>query len=114
MVLGGLYGITGYLSDILSYSRILALALSSGVIAYSMNIIGMMVIGPWYGYILGIIVFIIGHVFNLAMGLLSAYVHDSRLQYIEFFGKFYEGGGYAFKPLELQYNYIYKIEDKDL
>ena len=112
--LGGLYGITGYLSDILSYSRILALALSSGVIAYSMNIIGMMVIGPWYGYILGIIVFIIGHVFNLAMGLLSAYVHDSRLQYIEFFGKFYEGGGYAFKPLELQYNYIYKIEDKDL
>ena len=112
--LGGLYGITGYLSDILSYSRILALALSSGVIAYSMNIIGMMVIGPWYGYILGIIVFIIGHVFNLAMGLLSAYVHDSRLQYIEFFGKFYDGGGYAFKPLQLQYNYIYKVEDKDL
>lgn len=110
--LGGLYGITSYLSDILSYSRILALALSSGVIAYSMNIIGSLVItGAWYTYIFGIIIFIIGHVFNLAMGLLSAYVHDSRLQYIEFFGKFYDGGGYAFTPLKLQYNHIYEIED---
>ena len=112
--LGGLYGITGYLSDILSYSRILALALSSGVIAYSMNIIGGLLIGPWYGYIFGIIVFIIGHIFNLAMGLLSAYVHDSRLQYIEFFGKFYDGGGYHFQPFKLQYQHIYKIEDKEL
>lgn len=112
--LGGLYGITGILSDILSYSRILALALSSGVIAFAMNTIGAMLIGPWYGYIFGIIVFIIGHVFNLAMGLLSAYVHDGRLQYIEFFGKFYEGGGYQFSPLALKYNYIYEITDNEL
>jgi len=109
--LGGLYGISGILSDILSYSRILALALSSGVIAFAMNIIGGLLLGPWYGYIFGIIVFIIGHIFNFAMGLLSAYVHDSRLQYIEFFGKFYDGGGYAFTPLKLQYNHIYEIED---
>ena len=109
--LGGLYGISGILSDILSYSRILALALSSGVIAFAMNIIGGLLLGPWYGYIFGVIVFIIGHIFNFAMGLLSAYVHDSRLQYIEFFGKFYDGGGYAFTPLKLQYNHIYEIED---
>ena len=109
--LGGLYGISGILSDILSYSRILALALSSGVIAFAMNIIGGLLLGPWYGYIFGVIVFIIGHIFNFAMGLLSAYVHDSRLQYIEFFGKFYDGGGYAITPLKLQYNHIYEIED---
>ncbi|MGI6782316.1 MAG: V-type ATP synthase subunit I [Acholeplasmataceae bacterium] len=109
--LGGLYGVTSYLSDILSYSRILALALSSGVIAFAMNLIGGLLLGPWYGYIFGVIVFIIGHVFNLLMGLLSAYVHDSRLQYIEFFGKFYDGGGYSFAPFKLQYNHIYEIED---
>lgn len=112
--IGGLYGISGYLSDILSYSRILALALSSGIIAYSMNLIGGLLIGPWYGYIFGVIVFIIGHVFNFIMGLLSAYVHDSRLQYIEFYGKFFDGGGYVFQPLKLEYNYIHQITDNDL
>ena len=62
-------------------------------------------------FFFSILIYIVGHVFNLAMGLLSAYVHDSRLQYIEFFGKFYEGGGYEFKPLTLNLKYINEIND---
>ena len=108
---GGLYNVTSYLSDILSYTRILALALSSAVIAFAMNIIAGMLQASVIGFIFSILVYIVGHVFNLAMGMLSAYVHDSRLQYIEFFGKFYEGGGYLFKPLKLEYKHITNIED---
>ncbi len=98
----GLYSITSYVSDILSYSRILALMLSSGIVGMVMNILAGMVRGedPNILTILAsVLVYIVGHAFNLAMSLLSAYVHASRLQYIEFYGKFYEGGGHAFKPL---------------
>ncbi|MBQ9557571.1 MAG: V-type ATP synthase subunit I [Clostridia bacterium] len=100
---GSLYGITGYLSDILSYSRILALCISTAVIGYVMNILAGLVMGiPVIGYVFAGLVYIVGHLFNLAMGLLSAYVHDSRLQYIEFFTRFYEGGGTVFKPFRLE------------
>ncbi|MBR4439350.1 MAG: V-type ATP synthase subunit I [Clostridia bacterium] len=100
---GSLYGITGYLSDILSYSRILALCISTAVIGYVMNILAGLVMGiPVAGYVFAGLVYIVGHLFNLAMGLLSAYVHDSRLQYIEFFTRFYEGGGTVFKPFRLE------------
>ncbi len=98
----GLYSVTSYVSDILSYSRILALMLSGGIVGMVMNILAGMVRGddPNILTILAsVLVYIVGHAFNLAMSLLSAYVHASRLQYIEFYGKFYEGGGYAFKPL---------------
>ena len=105
----GLYGITSYMSDILSYSRILALSLSTAVIAYVMNLLAGMVMGSIIGVFFGIIIYIIGHTFNIAMGLLSAYVHDGRLQYVEFFGKFYEGGGYAFTPLSLKLEYTYRV-----
>ena len=98
----GLYDISSYLSDILSYSRILALSLATGVIGMVMNLLARMVaVGP-IGFVFALLIYIVGHVFNLAMSLLSAYVHDSRLQYIEFFGKFYEGGGKPFKPLALR------------
>lgn len=105
---GGLYGVTGYMSDILSYSRILALGLSTGVIGMVMNILAGMVIGvlPPLGFLFALVIYIIGHSFNIAMGLLSTYVHDSRLQYIEFFSKFYEGGGYEFKPLSIKLKHI--------
>ncbi len=105
----GLYSITGFLSDILSYSRILALALSSGVIGMVMNLLADMVRGGGFNpimFLLSLIVYFIGHAFNIAMSLLSAYVHDSRLQYIEFFGKFYEGGGQSFKPLTRNMRYV--------
>ncbi|MFA5692838.1 MAG: V-type ATP synthase subunit I [Acholeplasmataceae bacterium] len=109
---GGLYNSTSYLSDVLSYSRILALALSSGVIAMTFNILGDLVWHsiPILGILLGLIVYIIGHVFNFVMGLLSAYVHTGRLQYLEFYGKFYEGGGYLYKPFNVDLKYLYKIE----
>ncbi len=110
--LGGIYGVTSYLSDILSYSRILALSLSSAVIAFTMNTLAQMVIGvPVVGIIFAIIVLLIGHIFNLVMGLLSAYVHDGRLQYLEFFGKFYEGGGYEFSPFTYKLKYINEIKE---
>ncbi|MDD3126779.1 MAG: V-type ATP synthase subunit I [Candidatus Izemoplasmatales bacterium] len=106
-----LYGATSYLGDILSYSRILALAMSSAVLGMVMNMLAKMLATNVIGYFFAAIVFIIGHVFNLAMGLLSAYVHTSRLQYIEFYGKFYEGGGTSFQPLTLQLKHIDTVND---
>lgn len=106
-----LYGASSYLGDILSYSRILALAMSSAALAMVMNLLVDMLSTSVIGIIGGVLVFLIGHIFNLAMGLLSAYVHASRLQYIEFFGKFYSGGGYAFTPLEMQLKHIDNVND---
>lgn len=101
-----LYNITGWLSDVLSYSRLLALGLATGVIASVVNQMGSMAGGSIFGAIVFIIVFIIGHTFNLAINLLGAYVHTNRLQYVEFFGKFYEGGGRAFNPFTTNTKYV--------
>lgn len=104
--LGGLYNITSYFSDILSYSRILALSLATGVVGMVMNLLAGMVQGSVIGFVFSLVIYIVGHVFNLVLGLLSAYVHSCRLQYIEFYGKFYEGGGTLFKPFRIKTNYI--------
>lgn len=104
--LGGLYGVTNYLSDILSYSRILALGLATGVVGMVMNLLAGMVQNGVIGFILSLVIYVVGHIFNLVLGLLSAYVHSCRLQYIEFYGKFYEGGGTVFKPFGIKTNYI--------
>ncbi|MBQ9534586.1 MAG: V-type ATP synthase subunit I [Clostridia bacterium] len=114
-VTGGLkklYDIVGYISDVLSYSRIMALGLSGAVVAQVFNKIGTMAGGGIVGILLFIIAFVIGHVFNIAIGLLGAYVHSNRLQYIEFFGKFYEEGGRPFDPLfnKTKYTQIIKEE----
>ncbi len=109
--LGALYKSTSYISDILSYSRILALSLSTAVIASTMNLLAGMIQGSVVGIILSIFVYLIGHIFNFAMGMLSTYVHDGRLQYIEFFGKFYEGGGYLFEPFAIRLKHINEISD---
>lgn len=93
-----LYDITSWLSDLLSYSRLLALGLATGVIASVINQMGSMAGKGILGIIVFILVFLVGHTFNLAINLLGAYVHTNRLQYVEFFGKFYEGGGRAFSP----------------
>ena len=98
-------------SDILSYSRILALSLSSAVIASTMNLLAGMIQGSVIGFILSLLVYLVGHVFNFVMSMLSAYVHDGRLQYIEFFGKFYEGGGYLFEPFSIRLKQISEISD---
>ncbi len=109
--LGAIYSSTGYVSDILSYSRILALSLSSAVIASTMNLLAGMIQGSVVGFIFSILVYLAGHIFNFVMSMLSAYVHDGRLQYIEFFGKFYEGGGYLFEPFSIRLKQINEISD---
>ena len=109
-----LYGITGYLSDVLSYSRLLALGLATSVIATVFNKMGSMVAsglgGGIVGFIIFMVIFIIGHLLNLAINALGAYVHTNRLQYVEFFGKFYEGGGRPFEPFKEQTKY-YKVQE---
>ena len=94
-LLKGLYGLYG---DVLSYARLLALGLATGVIASVINQMGAMGGDSVFSAIVFTLVFIIGHVFNLAINLLGAYVHTNRLQYVEFFGKFYEGGGEKYTP----------------
>lgn len=101
-----LYNITGWLSDLLSYSRLLALGLATGVIASVVNQMGSMMGKSIPGVILFIVVFLGGHTFNLAINLLGAYVHTCRLQYVEFFGKFYEGGGKEFTPFASNTKYV--------
>lgn len=101
-----LYNITGWLSDVLSYSRLLALGLATGVIASVVNQMGSMAGKSVFGVILFIVVFIGGHIFNIAINLLGAYVHTNRLQFVEFFGKFYEGGGRAFNPFKANTKYV--------
>lgn len=108
----GLYNVSGYLSDILSYSRLLALGLATGVIATVFNQMGSMLGGGVGGAIFFTIVFVVGHAMNLAINLLGAYVHTNRLQYVEFFGKFYEGGGRRFEPFSAKTKYFKITEEK--
>ncbi len=107
-----LYDITGYFSDILSYSRLFALGLTTGIIAQMFNMLASMVKIPYIGFIITIIILIIGHSFNLLISVLSSFIHDARLQYVEFFTKFYKAGGTAFRPFTLNTKYI-KLEDID-
>lgn len=109
--LGSLYGITGYLSDVLSYARIMALGLSGAMVGQVMNQLGTMAGSGFFGLLIFIVIFVAGHTFNLAISLLGAYVHTGRLQYIEFFGKFFEGGGRAFRPLVNNTNYVTIIKE---
>ena len=100
-----LYNITGWLSDVLSYSRLLALGLATGVIASVINQMGSMLPNNVVGVIFFIVIFIVGHALNLAINLLGAYVHTNRLQFVEFFGKFYGGGGRPFAPFKQNTKY---------
>jgi len=106
-----LYNVTGYLSDILSYSRLLALGLATGVIAQVFNKMGSMLGDGPVGFILFLIVFVIGHTMNIGINLLGAYVHTNRLQFVEFFGKFYEGGGEKYTPFQANTKYFKIRED---
>ena len=95
----GFFSITGYLGDWLSYARILALALATGGIAMMINILSGMIagIGPVF-VIVGIIFAVAGHAANLVLQSLGGFIHALRLQYVEFFGRFFHAGGRAFSP----------------
>ena len=100
--LSSLYGVTGYLGDILSYCRIFGMGLATTVIAMVFNTIAGLLMDSAILYVFGLVVLTVGHVFNIAINTLGAFVHTARLQYIEFFNKFYEGDGRTFNPLTLR------------
>lgn len=104
--LSSLYNITGYLSDVLSYSRLFALGLATGVIATVINQLASMLSGSVIGTIFMALILVGGHIFNIVINVLGSFVHASRLQYIEFFGKFFEGGGHAFNPLRIKTKFV--------
>ena len=115
---GAAYGVINVVSDILSYARLYGLMLSGAVIA---QIISGFVVTGYNGstpflfsgnigfIILGVVLMVVGHIFNLAIGLLGAYIHDARLQYVEFYGRFFEGEGTLFTPLGSKFKYTYLI-----
>lgn len=110
--LASLYDITSYISDLLSYSRLLALGLTTGVMAQVFNMLATMMGTNVLGIVFMIVIFLIGHLINIGLNALGAYVHTMRLQYVEMFSKFYEGGGKEFTPFSLNSKYIKIQEDK--
>ncbi len=95
----GVLGMTGFMGDVISYSRLFALALSTAGIAMTVNLLMNLVKGvPYVGIIAAILIFVGGHIFSFLMNSLGSFVHSIRLQFVEFFGKFYEGGGDRFSP----------------
>ncbi len=111
-LMGGLlslYGLVGYLSDILSYSRLLALGLATAIIGLAVNVIAALMndLIPYVGWIFMIVIFVGGHIFNLLINAFGSFIHSGRLQFVEFFGKFMEGGGIAFKPFSKKTKYIH-------
>ena len=104
---GSLYNnITGYFSDILSYSRLMALMLAGAVIAQVFNTLGALT----GNVILFFIISMVGNALNFALNLLGCYVHDMRLQCLEYFGRFYEDGGKPFRPLDLKTKYYHIVK----
>ncbi len=103
-----LYGLLNFLSDVLSYSRLLALGLATGIIALVVNLLGSMVVDsiPGVGWLLAIVVLLVGHTFNLGINTLGAFIHSGRLQFVEFFPKFMEGGGVPYKPFGRVSRYV--------
>lgn len=112
----GLYSVYnmfgGYLGDVLSYARLLALGLATGVIAEVINMLCMLPSSKPLRIIMLIVVGLVGHIANLGINVIGAYVHTNRLQYVEFFGKFYEGGGRALTPLKDNHQY-YSVKEEN-
>lgn len=108
-----LYGLVGFVSDTLSYSRLLALGLATGIIALVVNLMGNMVYEavPGVGFLFAAIVLLIGHAFNLGINTLGAFIHSGRLQFVEFFPKFMEGGGEPYRPLGRVSKYVDNPKD---
>ena len=104
--LSSIYNVVSFLSDVLSYSRLLALGLATSIIASIVNQLGVMFDMPIVlKVIAATLILLIGHLINFGINVLGAYVHSCRLQYLEFFGKFFTGGGEAFNPLKINTKY---------
>ncbi|MGQ9622833.1 MAG: V-type ATP synthase subunit I [Candidatus Caldatribacteriaceae bacterium] len=102
-----LYGVISYMGDVLSYSRLFALGLSSSIIAILARTLGALFgTSPYIGWLVGLLVAFLFNVFNLVMSGLGAFVHSARLQYVEFFTKFYENGGKEFQPFGYKTKYV--------
>ncbi|RMF06114.1 V-type ATP synthase subunit I [Candidatus Woesearchaeota archaeon] len=107
----GILGVTGFMGDVISYSRLFALALSTAGIAMTVNLLADLLYDiPYLGIIFAALIFIGGHLFSFAMNALGAFVHSIRLQFVEFFGKFYEGGGDKFQPFAEE-RYYTEVEE---
>lgn len=100
-----LYGASSYISDILSYVRLLALGLATGIIGMVINIMASLTLNIPLGFVLTFLILLGGHIFNLVINLLGAFVHTCRLHYVEFFGKFYDNGGKPFTPFRKEGKY---------
>lgn len=112
--LASLYDVTGYVSDLMSYSRLMALGLTTGVMGSVFNMLGTMFGKNVVGVIALIIIFLVGHAINFGINALGTYVHTIRLQYVELFSKFYEGGGRPFRPFAFRSQYIRIKEEEKL
>lgn len=102
-----LYGATSYIGVLLSYIRLMALGMCTGGVAMAINVIAWMVLRvPVVGILLALIVLVIGHTYNIAVNVLGAFVHSLRLQYVEFFPRFYTGGGEPFVPFKEVHQFV--------
>lgn len=107
--IAGGYGVASFLADTLSYSRLLALNLSTGIVAHVLNIM----LTPLFRIVIGIIILVLAHLLNLALGLLGAFVHSSRLIFLEMYGRFFEETGREFKPINLDGKYYKFVKEVD-
>ncbi len=107
-----LYDVTGYVSDLMSYTRLLALGLTTGVMGQVFNTLSTMFGTGIVSIIPMLLVFLVGHAINFGLNALGAYVHTIRLQYVEMFSKFYEGGGRKFRPFAFHSEYTTLQEER--
>ena len=109
--IASLYDVTGYVSDLLSFSRLMALGLTTSAMSAVFNMLAGMGGRTVGGFIMLLIIFPVGHAINFGLNVLGAYVHTLRLQYVELFSKFYEGGGRKFKTFSLKSKYVGLSDD---
>lgn len=108
-----LYGMSGFIGDFLSYARLMAIGLATVLIGMVINLLAKMIFpAPYVGIIFGVLLLLVGHTFNLVINLLGAFVHPTRLQFVEFFGKFYDDGGEPFSPLAIRTKHLIFVAEE--